>query len=136
MVAPLLLRPLPASSFCNAQCGEVEAMVRETPKGLFWVTWWTAAVVLAIIAVFLFTPSPARSQTVDVGVYAVASACSPDWLHCTALQITRHPDFVSCEARMRELRSPCYQRRYYISGRPVIMGRCRSWSPPVDWRQR
>lgn len=110
-------------------------MAKKPSDDLFWVTWWTAAVVLAIIAVFLFASRPARSEPVaDVGIYALAVACSEDLLLCSCLMMTRHNTMEGCRARVREIHSRRYQERYGVPDRPIIMGYCRSWSPPIDWR--
>ena len=94
--------------------------------------------VLALLAFAIWALSPVYAETTacghpvaDVGVYALIAECTVDLTTCRRQPARRFEDFDGCRRYVAEVAAaePTYD------GLPLIMGRCMSWSPPIDWRR-
>lgn len=59
-----------------------------------------------------------------VGVYAIVSVCSPNLLICRVEPPVRFDTWEECETYLLA-----------VEREGIVLGRCRSWSPPFDWRE-
>ena len=93
---------------------------------------WALALALAAFAAWVLSPVYALASdhpVADVGIYMVASVCSRDLLHCFRVPVQRFDDFGACRQGLAGLTKAATPMR------PVVTGRCVSWSPPFDYRR-
>lgn len=85
---------------------------------------------LLVLAVVAAQPSWGKHPESRVHCYMIAFACDESRLDCIQLLTEEFDNYDKCWAHLTEIRNN--QDRYAILNHPLVLGKCISWSPPLD----
>lgn len=96
---------------------------------------WALVFSLLVFASWALSPvlNPARAKQAEpgVGIYALIVTCSDDLLICDNEPAVRFKTWRDCKNYVGGAIANLDDRRI-----GVVLGKCKSWSPPFDWRKQ